>query len=146
MIVIASRDRVVRVRTSGAAETVAAEIGDAINSLIEHACCTLPAECLDAMTEHAIAPLREMLSTHRWTCDCDECVPASAKEGIDRYVSERVNPGDFLMAVLRNDLKSALQRADDENGPRIASIVSYLYNCCPEACWGSPEKVKEWLK
>lgn len=53
--------------------------------------------------------------------------------------------GDFLMAVLSNDLRGACQRADDENIENLPAYVAYLYNEAPGACWGSPEKVKEWL-
>ena len=67
-------------------------------------------------------------------------------EALDRYVKHRIPTGGFLQAVLENDLSGALGRADDENRRDIYEIVSYCYNHIPSVCWGSPEKVKEWLE
>jgi len=52
--------------------------------------------------------------------------------------------GDFLTAVLENNLKEAVLRADRENLLEIHTIVMFCYNELPGPCWGSPEKVKEW--
>jgi len=67
------------------------------------------------------------------------------KEAIDRYVDHRIHPGGFLEAVLCNDLKESLGRADDWNREDLFSIVSYCWNNIPYDCWGSPERVKAWL-
>lgn len=64
---------------------------------------------------------------------------------IDRYVSARIPTGSFLEAVLSNDFKEACSRADHVNQYLIFDIVSYLWNEVPARCWGSPEKVQEWL-
>ena len=67
------------------------------------------------------------------------------KEALDRYVKDRIPPGDFLTAVLKNDLTEACGRADVFNRVNLHMIVEYAYNFMPSACWGSPEKVKAWL-
>ena len=67
------------------------------------------------------------------------------KESLDRYVKDRIPPGDFLMAVLKNDLTEACGRADVFNKMNLHMIVEYVYNFMPHECWGSPEKVKAWL-
>lgn len=72
-------------------------------------------------------------------------IPDATLQGIRLYVEAGVPPGDFLMAVLQNDLKEAFGRADEYNTRAMHSIVQYLYNHVPEVCWGSPEKVKQWL-
>jgi hypothetical protein len=72
-------------------------------------------------------------------------VPAHMIGGIDRYVEHHIEPGGFLRAVLENNLKEALGRADMENRYALFDIVSYIYNECPFQCWGSPEKVGLWL-
>jgi len=69
----------------------------------------------------------------------------STKEGIERYVEQGVPLGDFLLAVLSNDLKGAFGRADDENRRDLYEIVQWCYNEIPSDCWGSPEKVRQWL-
>lgn len=66
--------------------------------------------------------------------------------GLHRYINERIKPGDFLTAVLENNLSEACSRADDENIKNLPAFVAYLYNNAPSTCWGSPEKVAEWLK
>ncbi len=67
-------------------------------------------------------------------------------ESILDYVRERVPPGDFLRAVLENNLKESFQRADEDNIRNMFEIVQFIYNEIPASCWGSPEKVKEWLR
>ena len=67
-------------------------------------------------------------------------------ESIMSYVHDRVPPGDFLEAVLENDLKESFERADDDNIRSMFEIVQFVYNEIPARCWGSPEKVKRWLR
>jgi hypothetical protein len=72
-------------------------------------------------------------------------IPPSTKYQIDEYIKDRMPPGGFLNAVLSNNLMEAFVRADDNNAFHMKAILTYLYNDCPSACWGSPEKVEEWL-
>lgn len=67
------------------------------------------------------------------------------KESLERYVEHKIPTGGFLEAVLSNNLVEAVGRADSENIQRLPEIVRYVYNKLPSSCWGSPEKVKEWL-
>jgi len=73
-------------------------------------------------------------------------VPEHTIGSIDRYIDQRIEPGGFLRAVLENNLKEAMGRADSINREALFDIVAYLYNCVPTTCWGSPEKVKDWLE
>lgn len=66
-------------------------------------------------------------------------------ECIDAYVQKGIPVGDFLYAVLSNDLKGAFNRADSNNYRFMGDIIRYLWNYVPSACWGSPERVKAWL-
>jgi hypothetical protein len=72
--------------------------------------------------------------------------PGNTAGGAKRWIENRIMPGDFLAAVIRNNLKEALGRADIENRAAIFDIVSWWYNEAPSPCWGSPEKVKAWAK
>jgi len=67
------------------------------------------------------------------------------KAGIDRYVKDGVPPGDFLRAVLSNNLSESFGLADLENRRDMFEIVSYLYNKVPMDVWGSLEKVQAHL-
>lgn len=72
-------------------------------------------------------------------------IPSHLEEGLRRYATERIPTGSFLRAVLENDLKEAVGRADIESQRSLCAIVSFCYNNIPSASWGSPEKVREWL-
>lgn len=67
------------------------------------------------------------------------------KESLKRYVENKIPTGGFLEAVLSNDLVGAIGRADSENISRLPEIVRYIYNTLPSNCWGSREKVVQWL-
>lgn len=74
-----------------------------------------------------------------------EILPNSLREGMRRYVVDRIETGDFLRAVLENDLSEAWRRADPNNRLDMGRIVEFLYEL-PPACWGSKANVKSWLK
>ena len=52
--------------------------------------------------------------------------------------------GDFLTAVVSNDLMGALRKADDTNRNRLWDYGNFLHNFAPPDCFGSPEIVKNW--
>ena len=68
------------------------------------------------------------------------------KASIDAYVATGRPTGGFLEAVLSNDLTGAIARADEDALDNIPHIVAYLYNDVPGYCWGSPERVREWIQ
>ncbi len=72
-------------------------------------------------------------------------IPEHTKDALDRYVNDRLPPGGFLTAVLSNDLKGAVARADHINIQHIPDIVIHCFNEIPSGCWGSPEAVERWL-
>lgn len=73
-------------------------------------------------------------------------LPIGLAGAMQRYIENRIPPGHFLTAVLSNDLSEACGRADDDNRHRLFEIVSWVYNEAPSACWGSPQRVAEWLR
>lgn len=68
------------------------------------------------------------------------------KETIDAYVETGRPTGSFIQCVLENDLAGAIGRADLEAMDNLRHIVAYLYNEVPGGCWGSKQRVKEWLE
>jgi hypothetical protein len=68
------------------------------------------------------------------------------KQTIDLYVQKGIPGGSFIHAVMSNNLMEAIGQADSENLRDIHSICQYVYCHCPHECWGSPEKVKIWVK
>ena len=73
-------------------------------------------------------------------------IPPLVKETIDEYVRIGQPVGSFTEAVLSNDLCAAIARADQMSMPAIPAIVGYIYNECPSGCWGSQDKVDEWIR
>jgi len=67
------------------------------------------------------------------------------KEALDRYAEQGVPLGDFLTALLANDLMEALGRADDGNREDINQLCCYVYNEMPSHCHGSHEIVRAWI-
>lgn len=65
---------------------------------------------------------------------------------LERYVTQRISPGGFLTAVLSNDLREAQGRADDYNARTLNAIVGLCYTGLPSECWGSSERVRNWLQ
>lgn len=75
-----------------------------------------------------------------------DLLPEHIRGGMERYIEGRIPPGDFLTAVLSNDLMQAVGRADRINRQKLADIIYFLYTEAPAMCWGSPERVKRWLE
>lgn len=72
-------------------------------------------------------------------------IPAHMREGIRAYVEDRRLVGEFLTALLSNNLMRAARHADDENRAALADWAGFLYEYIPSDCWGSPEIVAAWL-
>lgn len=88
----------------------------------------LTAESITAMTTHGI--------------------PERMQGALIRYFDKRIPPGDFLQAVLSNDLIESFGRADYENATQMRAYILWLYNEVPgraNGAWGSRQAVKNWL-
>ena len=68
------------------------------------------------------------------------------EESLRAYADQRRPTGDFLAAVLSNDLMDAVSRADEVNKYRLFDICSYVYNNIPACSHGSRKIVNEWLR
>lgn len=73
-------------------------------------------------------------------------IPEHMHGGMLRYIEKGIRPGDFLTAVLSNDLFGAVGRVDTTNRHRLFDYTTYLYNYAPGSCWGSGEAVKAWVE
>jgi hypothetical protein len=71
-------------------------------------------------------------------------IPERMHPGIIKWILIGQMPGHFLSAVIKNDLRDAIGRADDENITRLGAYIQFFYNHAPIGCWGSVEKVKIW--
>lgn len=73
-------------------------------------------------------------------------IPEYMHRGLIGYLEYRVLPGQFLQAVISNDLRYAVAQADDTNIHLLPAYVAFLYNYADSAAWGSREKMKAWIK
>jgi len=73
-------------------------------------------------------------------------VPAQMMAAIQRYIKHKYPVGDFLTAVITNNLKESINRADDNNLKNLPAFVHFFYNEAPPQCWGSVENMKNWLE
>jgi hypothetical protein len=73
-------------------------------------------------------------------------LPVKFEGGVRRYIENRTPGGDFLNAVLCNDLCKALSHADLESSRLIFELHAWLYNNAPSICWGTKKKFNEWVE
>ena len=73
-------------------------------------------------------------------------IPARMMPSIQRYITDRLRPGNFLQEVISNDLYGAIARADDENLENLPAYLSFFNNEAPGLCWGSKKKMEEWIE
>ena len=72
-------------------------------------------------------------------------IPEYMKHGVMSYVENGVKPGDFLCAVLCNNLADAAAHADDTNKHYLYEW-GYILHCeLPHDCWGSKKIMDEWI-
>lgn len=72
-------------------------------------------------------------------------LPVSVQDGMKRYIEHGIKPGGFLEAVLKNDLKGAVTKADDTNIKELTNIVLWIHWEIPSGSCGSELKVKSWM-
>lgn len=73
-------------------------------------------------------------------------LPLSTVETMKAYLFEGRPTGDFMRAVMNNDLHQSLARADDFNIHALPWIVAFLVNYFPRCAWGDEQSVSAWLK
>lgn len=73
-----------------------------------------------------------------------EAIPQHVFDAMERYVNCGVETGPFLRAVISNDLKDAVGRADRDSYEALPAIVGWFYNEVPSGAWGTRERYKDW--
>jgi hypothetical protein len=73
-------------------------------------------------------------------------LPEHMRDAFRLYIEKGIPGGSFTNAVLGNDLMEAFRRADDINRVRMFDTVAFLANQAPIGCYGSPDRVKDWIK
>ena len=63
---------------------------------------------------------------------------------IENYIDHHKPTGGFLEAIISNQLREALGRADPENLKNIQAFIAFFIWEAPSTCWGSPTEYKDW--
>jgi len=71
-------------------------------------------------------------------------IPERMRPGLIRYRDKGVIPGDFLQAIICNNLVRAAGRADGENLGNLPAYANWLYNHLPLVAYGSEESMERW--
>lgn len=75
-------------------------------------------------------------------------LPEHMRHGAAAYVVHGQPVGDFLTAVLMNDLKESAGRADNVNAGALFQWAAFLYHLpvMPVKAYGSRENIRAWLE
>ena len=70
-------------------------------------------------------------------------LPANLRGGVQRYIEDGIEPGQFLCAVIDHDLFEAVTRF---TGPpeQLKQIVMWFNMHAPSPCHGSKRKREKW--
>lgn len=75
-----------------------------------------------------------------------ENIPESTKLALQNYVIRGQVVGDFLHAILVNDLQGAFAHADSANIKEMNNIVKWVFNRAPGTCWRHQDNINGWYK
>ena len=73
-------------------------------------------------------------------------IPKYMHDSIINYYENGWSPGSFLEAIINNDLREAVGRADDTNIDCLKAYIMWFYNQAPSGTWGYSTAVEDWLK
>jgi len=92
-----------------------------------------------------MTPLVSTQSEEQVRRGVDQLVPPGMRETVLDYVLYGIPPGHFLRAVITNDLREAVGRADHDNRSRLVDYVVFFTNYTPSKCWGSVDRYNDWV-
>lgn len=72
-------------------------------------------------------------------------LPNYMRDAVERYIEYGIEGGSFLNAVMSNDFKGAIGRADSTNLLYLKQWAEYVYWYAPSECQGSEAKVRAWI-
>ena len=72
-------------------------------------------------------------------------IPEHLHQEIDNYINNHVRPGNFLSAIIFNELRNSVELADFENIGQFLAYLGFFKNHAPKECWGSREAFTNWL-
>lgn len=73
-----------------------------------------------------------------------DAIPLNIRRSLRDYLTDGIDPGSFLFAVITNDLRQAIGRADRDSLAAIKEIVMFLMNRTPGICHGTSNRFYDW--
>ena len=73
-----------------------------------------------------------------------DVIPIATRRSLRDYLTDGLDPGSFLTAVIMNDLRQAVGRADRDNLAALKEIVMFLMNRTPGICHGTINRFYDW--
>ena len=64
---------------------------------------------------------------------------------LKRYIEDGRKPGRFLCALITNNLREAVIRADNTNKHLLREWVNWFQWEVPHNCWGSADAMAAWM-
>ena len=100
------------------------------------------AERMSALPAHVV--YGQATGRKDWGDAMLQYIPQHMHGGLVRWIVAGIQPGDFLCAVIQNDMMEALGRADETNRPNLHNYGMFLYNYAPGGSFGSVENFANW--
>lgn len=72
-------------------------------------------------------------------------IPGTVLKSLYLYVEYGRKPGDFLTAVLSNQLFQAFQKADSASKAGLDSLIHFIWKHVPVKCYGDARAVERWI-
>lgn len=99
----------------------------------------------DGMSESEIEDALDRYEASHPDDDEDELIPENMRSKLQAYVDRGEPMGHFLTAVVCNDLKEAVFRADSLNLGLLKNYLMVMYWNMPSQSQGSKEKMDAWI-
>ena len=97
------------------------------------------------MNTHELVMRRAIKTVEKYERSLSEKgIPAYMHTAVIGYVLHGWHPGDFLHAVISNNLTEAAGHADAINQPLLWNYCNWFYNHAPADCWGSADSFARW--
>ena len=72
-------------------------------------------------------------------------IPPYIHDSLQAYIDTGRPTGDFLKAVICNDLRGAVLGADESSRAALLEIVHFMHWEAPSECWGERKAWAAWI-
>ena len=86
------------------------------------------------------------LTRASWGIEFAAHIPKSIQRDVFQYIAFGTEPGQFVKALMQNDLMRTFATADEYNVTNIWKYCSFLYNYAPAHAFGSNQAYDDWTR